>query len=138
MTIREFMQESLEGEDYTLKTDQELLDMIGDFGCGMLEFYTADIEVLIKEKQDATEWISIKDKEPEPGQNILVFMDYSKYNRGTRIEMASVHYAYEPRPYGGPNSLTGQGFLQGTYFAIPAIVAPGIVTHWKQLPDSPK
>lgn len=49
MTIKENLEESL--EDYKLKTDQELLDSIGEFGCGELEFHTADIERVIAEKQ---------------------------------------------------------------------------------------
>jgi hypothetical protein len=36
-------------EDYTLKTNDELLKIIEDFGCGETEFHTADIELLIKE-----------------------------------------------------------------------------------------
>lgn len=49
MNIRAMIQESL--DDYTLKTDDELVDMIIDFGCGELEFHTADIERLIREKR---------------------------------------------------------------------------------------
>lgn len=47
--IREQIQESL--EDYTLKTDDELVDEIIEFGCGEKEFHTADIERLIREKR---------------------------------------------------------------------------------------
>jgi hypothetical protein len=46
--IRENIQESL--DDYTLKEDIDLINMICDFGSGFLEFHTADIERLIREK----------------------------------------------------------------------------------------
>ncbi len=49
MTIAEHLQENL--EDYTLKTDDQLLDAISQFGCGELEFHTADVERLVLEKQ---------------------------------------------------------------------------------------
>lgn len=50
--IREQIQDNLEesGDDYILKTDAELIDIISDFGCGETEFHTADIERLIREK----------------------------------------------------------------------------------------
>ena len=51
MTVKEQIQEVLEGEGYTLKTDEFLIDMICQFGCGHFEFHTADIERLIKENQ---------------------------------------------------------------------------------------
>ena len=46
--IRVNLQECL--EDYTLKTDEELIEQISLFGCGEDEFHTADVERLIKEK----------------------------------------------------------------------------------------
>ncbi|MPM12597.1 hypothetical protein SDC9_58951 [bioreactor metagenome] len=70
--------------------------------------------------------------------DILVVLDYREYDRPRRIEKASVHYTSEQRAYGGPNSLTGSGFLTGYYFSIPSIVAPGIVTHCRPLPKLPK
>jgi hypothetical protein len=50
--IKEQIQESLidSGDDYVLKSDAELIDIICNFGCGETEFHTADIERLIKEK----------------------------------------------------------------------------------------
>jgi hypothetical protein len=40
------------GEDcYKLKTDDELMNKIGDFGFGELEFHTADVERLRTEKE---------------------------------------------------------------------------------------
>jgi len=49
MNIKEQLQESL--DDYTLKSDKEIIDQICHFGCGETEFHTADIERVIKEKQ---------------------------------------------------------------------------------------
>jgi uncharacterized protein YdaT len=49
MTIAEEIQESL--DDYTLKTDEELVDDLMQFGSGETEFHTADIERLIREKR---------------------------------------------------------------------------------------
>jgi len=37
-------------DDYTLKTDEELIGIISEFGCGETEFHTADVERLILEK----------------------------------------------------------------------------------------
>ena len=53
MDIREKIQDSLDdsGDDYTLKTNEELIDIISEFGCGETEFHTADIERLIKENE---------------------------------------------------------------------------------------
>lgn len=50
--IRKLHQETLEesGDDYILKTDAELVDIICDFGCGETEFHTADISRLLGEK----------------------------------------------------------------------------------------
>ena len=39
------------GEDYTLKTNEEIKDIIRNFGCGETEFHTGDIERLIKEHE---------------------------------------------------------------------------------------
>ena len=51
--LQEVLNES--GEDYTLKTNQELINIIIDFGCGETEFHTADIERLIKEHKKLVE-----------------------------------------------------------------------------------
>ena len=52
-TIREQIQNALINinDDYILKTDAELIDVISDFGCGETNFHTADIERLLKEKK---------------------------------------------------------------------------------------
>ena len=39
-------------EDYKLKTDDELKGQISEFGDGVTEFHTADIERLIREKDE--------------------------------------------------------------------------------------
>ena len=51
MNYRLQIQESLNehDENYVLKTNSELIEMIMVFGCGETEFHTADIERLIKE-----------------------------------------------------------------------------------------
>lgn len=51
MDYRSDLQESLDYYDdgYRLKTNEEIIDIICDFGCGETEFHTADIERLIKE-----------------------------------------------------------------------------------------
>lgn len=53
MNYRYKLQESLNDNDenYTLKTNRELKNMIIDFGCGETEFHTGDIERLIKEHE---------------------------------------------------------------------------------------
>lgn len=48
MTVREQMQAGL--EDYDLKTDEELVDIITNFGCGETKFHTADVERILTEK----------------------------------------------------------------------------------------
>lgn len=59
MNYKEELQESLDecGEDYILKTNKELIDVICDFGMGETEFHTADIERLIKENYKQRELI---------------------------------------------------------------------------------
>lgn len=48
--IRENIQEILnEHDDYVLKTNEELIDIISEFGLGETEFHTADIDRLITE-----------------------------------------------------------------------------------------
>ena len=59
INYKEKLQESLDeyGEDYILKTNEELIDIICDFGCGETEFHTVDIERLIKENDKQYEII---------------------------------------------------------------------------------
>lgn len=53
MIYKEELQESLDesGEDYILKTNKELIDIISDFGMGETEFHTGDVERLIVENE---------------------------------------------------------------------------------------
>lgn len=61
MNYRKEIQESLDEnqEDYKLKTNLELINVICDFGCGEKEFHTADIERLIKEHKKLIEVLNI-------------------------------------------------------------------------------
>lgn len=90
-------------------------------------------------EQFIPKWIKIESQKdmPEPNQEVLIVCDYTKYGRGRKINHARVHLTIEPRPYGGPNALTGSGNLQGIYFSIPAILNPETVTHWMPLPQLP-
>jgi len=76
-------------------------------------------------------WISVEDELPLPEEDVLVVLDYRKWGRDLKIHQARTHLAKEgfPQKYGGPNSLTGSGYLTGIYFSLPSIVAPEIVTH---------
>jgi hypothetical protein len=48
--IRENLQEIInENDDYVLKTNEELIDIISEYGMGETEFHTTDIERLIEE-----------------------------------------------------------------------------------------
>lgn len=77
INYKEELQESLDeyGEDYILKTNEELIDIISDFGCGETEFHTVDIERLIKENDKQYEIIDelikfIEDKNIELSNKI--------------------------------------------------------------------
>ena len=61
MDYRSKIQNSLdEAQDgYKLKTNDELIDIIVDFGCGKTEFHTADIERLIREHARMVEVLNI-------------------------------------------------------------------------------
>jgi hypothetical protein len=61
MDYKKEIQESLDEnqENYKLKTNTELIDVICDFGCGETEFHTADIERLIKEHKNLIEVLNI-------------------------------------------------------------------------------
>lgn len=82
-----------------------------------------------------TTWIDINGRRPEPGDRVLVVLDYTKYGREKRVEIASVHYTLTPRPYGGPNSLIGSGHLTGLYFAARAVIPLQYVSHWQPIPE---
>lgn len=61
--IREELQVSLwdSGNNYILKTDEEIIDMIIDFGCGETEFHTVDINRIIVENQRMKALLNIKE-----------------------------------------------------------------------------
>jgi len=62
-TIREVLEESIwdSGDDYILKTDEEIIDIISDFGNGLCEFHTLDINRLVVENQRMKKLLNIKD-----------------------------------------------------------------------------
>lgn len=107
-------------------------------------FYLLPVTLMSKEEGD--KWISVKDRLPDyeqvfpkKVQRVLILMNYEKWGRNEeRIEIANLHFADEPQHFGGPNSLTGQGYLTGLYYSIPAIINPECVTHWQPLPSPPK
>lgn len=91
-----------------------------------------------EEYANQSRWISCSEKLPEANQEVLILTDYTEYGRPKkRIDIASVHFAEENIRFGGPNSLSGQGFLKGIYFAIPAILNPDVVKFWQPLPETP-
>ncbi len=59
--IRQELQDSLDdnGDDYQMKTDEEIIDMISEFGCGELEFHTIDINRLVVENQRMKKLLNI-------------------------------------------------------------------------------
>ena len=85
-------------------------------------------------------WISVKDKLPEPGQRVLIVRNVKKWDekRPITIDLATTGIFEKERMIGGPNSLTGYHRMKGFYFAVPAILHPESVTHWMPLPDLPK
>lgn len=77
INYKEELQESLDecGEDYILKTNEELIDIICDFDMGETEFHTVDIERLIKKNDKQYEIIDelikfIEDKNIELSNKI--------------------------------------------------------------------
>lgn len=85
--------------------------------------------------KDKNPWLCVNEHPPKPGTEIIALLDYTKWKRGKQVRQASVHFTEFPRPYGGPNSLCGSGQLKGLYFALPAVCAPGVVTHYKPIPE---
>lgn len=63
VSIKKELEESLweSGDDYQLKTDEEIIDIISDFGCGMLEFHTVDINRIIVENQRMKKLLNIEE-----------------------------------------------------------------------------
>lgn len=60
--IKDDLQEMLDedNDNYQLKTDDQLIEDISNFGCGEINFHTADIERLLKEKQYLLELNKLK------------------------------------------------------------------------------
>jgi hypothetical protein len=60
-TIRQELQEIEDEQEngHQLKTDEEIVDMISEFGSGELEFHTVDINRLIVENQRMKEKLGI-------------------------------------------------------------------------------
>lgn len=91
-------------------------------------------------KVEVSEWIDANICPPEPNKEIIAVLDYTPYGRKKRILMATTHHTAEGEyiEYGGPNALTGRGKLTGLYYAIPAILKPGIVTHYRHIMPLPE
>lgn len=62
-TVKNKLQESLQdsGDEYQLKTNEEIIDMLIDFGCGETEFHTVDIERIIVENQRMKKLLNIEE-----------------------------------------------------------------------------
>ena len=60
--IAKMIQDGLDENDdgYILKTDEQIIDIIINFGNGETEFHTADIERLIREKQQLEKQLEIQ------------------------------------------------------------------------------
>lgn len=60
--IAKMIQDGLDENDdgYILKTDEQIIDIIINFGNGETEFHTADIERLIREKQQLEKQLKIQ------------------------------------------------------------------------------
>ncbi len=84
-------------------------------------------------------WISIKDRLPEPNKRVLIITDVRKWDktRPIKIEIANTGFFEKEIMIGGPNALTGYHKMKGIYFSVPAILHPEIVTHWMELPNLP-
>ena len=83
MNIKEEIQENLDecGEDYILKTNKELIDVICNFGMGETEFHTGDVERLIVENEKQNKIIHelikfIEDKNIELSNKIKSELKY--------------------------------------------------------------
>jgi hypothetical protein len=124
---------------------EELKNKIA-FQLGFLLYSRKSIESTVEQIKEIavdyandSKWIKIETDfdYPEPNIEVLIVCDYTEYGRGKKIQQASTHLAETPRPFGGPNALTGSGMLKGIYFAIPAILNPKTVTHWMPIPKLP-
>ena len=129
--FREKFQSNL--EDYILKTNEELIQIISAFGCGITEFHTADIELLIMENiqlKNENDWIDIEKQKPlawEKGEwdgnrtdFVLIANDKS--------DIPIIARAYE-------NTIGATYTLD--WYEKNDYEIKGNVTHWKKLPKHP-
>lgn len=79
-------------------------------------------------------WISTKDRLPEPNKRVLIVRDYREWDpkRPISIDIANTGFLDEETKVGGPNALTGYHKIKGLYFSVPAILHPGSVTYWME------
>lgn len=72
--------------DYTLKSDDEIIDAIALFGCGEIEFHTCDIARIMAEKQWLEKQLAERDAKieelSEAGANCL--MEVMSLKMGSR------------------------------------------------------
>ena len=104
-----------------------------------LESVLHEVEIKICQAHDLLGgWISTKDRLPEAGQKVLIVRDVRKWDKERKVEVdiANVHFS-KKQEFGGPNSLTGSGYLKGIYFAVPSILHPDSVTYWQPIPSLP-
>lgn len=88
---------------------------------------------------DGDRWVSVDDKLPPLGENVLCVRNYSKYNNDLiDVLIGKLHHAESPQAYGGPNSVQGSGYLTGHYWSFPSICKFDIVTHWQPKPNLPR
>lgn len=62
-SIKKQLQDRLDedGDNYQLKTNEEIINIIIDFGFGETEFHTIDIERLLKENQRLKKLLNIEE-----------------------------------------------------------------------------
>ncbi len=74
----------------------------------------------------------------EADKKYLLVLDYRPWGRSLSIEIGKSFLAKERTLYGGPNALTGHGYIEKgeIYFAIPAILHPNVVTHYIPIPEN--
>ncbi len=82
-------------------------------------------------------WISTKDYLPAPGKRVEIIRDVRKWgsNHSPHIDIATTHYKPVPFEVGGGLGITPTVTINTVYFAVPSILHPEEVTHWRDLPD---
>lgn len=76
--LQEILDEHSDG--YQLKTNEEIINMIAWFGCGELEFHTADINRLVVENERAKKLIDLF--ESDKFDHKLPSDNAGEYNQG--------------------------------------------------------